>query len=490
MIDSFLVDWFGDLPILIDDPVQSANVRERLARSIDGLVADGCDAIVIVAHSGGALVSFEFLLDPAYATLPVDKLITLGQGLGLAWRLAAEPDVEAIDAGHRLVGNLARARPGLRWVDVWATYDPAPAGPLPARGGIAPGDADDDVAAGAPIVVATADPATDGWLLQSDVGATDPDPVAPTITVESRPVTNQMNVLTDHGGYWANPEGFLVPLVRHLDAARGGASDSRFYRDRTDRARRILWRRQRVGALAAWGWLCTTATAVALLVLVALQISGDERLTRTGGWIARVWDAVPGSELISGPVGAVSGAIGALLGTIGLGGLAGVAWHARTTAAGARAPGRPGLRPGQGRGRTLGRLGPPGAAGHAPGTARAAAARWSRIRGAAPARWSGRFPAGHVRTGSGRRPGHRPGRGGRPGGPVHAPVRARPPSPAPVSAARLAVASLSAGPSDRDRLAVLPEDAAQDRALLAERGIGLGTADEVGHEVRVAGARP
>jgi hypothetical protein len=322
MIDSFIVDWFGDLPVLIDDPVQSANVRAHLARSIQGLLDDGCDAIVVVAHSGGALVSFEFLLDPAYAHLPVDKLITLGQGLGLAWRLAAEPKVAEINEGHRLVGNLARARPGLRWVDVWATYDPAPAGPLPARGGIAPGDSDDVPATSAATVVATADPASDGWLLQSDVGATDPDPVAPTITVESRPVTNEMNVLTDHGGYWANPEGFLVPLVRHIDAARGPAAASRFYRDRTDRARRILWRRQRVGALAAWGWLCAIATGSALVVLIALQIGGDARLTGAGERIAAAWDVVPGSELISAPIGAITGAVGAVLTTIGLGGLA------------------------------------------------------------------------------------------------------------------------------------------------------------------------
>jgi hypothetical protein len=80
MIDSFLIDWFGDLPVLLDEPVQAANVRARLARSIKGLKDDGCDAIVIVAHSGGALVSFETLLDPAYEDLHVDKLVTLGQG--------------------------------------------------------------------------------------------------------------------------------------------------------------------------------------------------------------------------------------------------------------------------------------------------------------------------------------------------------------------------------------------------------------------------
>ena len=187
MIDSFLIDWFGDLPVLLDEPVQSANVRARLARSIQRLVDDGCDAIVIVAHSGGALVSFETLLDPAYEKLKVDKLVTLGQGLGLAWRLAADPGVKEITPGHRLVGNLARIRPGLRWVDVWASYDPAPAGPLPARGGIVAGTSERAGAATA-TAVATGDSTDVPWLMQAPVtlpGEPVPTPPPATIMVES-----------------------------------------------------------------------------------------------------------------------------------------------------------------------------------------------------------------------------------------------------------------------------------------------------------------
>ncbi len=319
MIDSFLVDWFGDLPVLLDDHIQAANVRARLARSIEGLLRDGCDAIVIVAHSGGALVSFETLLDPAYAHLRVDKLITLGQGLGLAWRLAADPGVQEIRAGHRLVGNLARARPGLRWVDVWSTYDPAPAGPLPARGGLSATEPDEP---GAATVVATADPDDQPWLLRADVGDVVPTSDEPRIVVESRPVTNEMNVLTDHGAYWANPEGFLIPLVRHLDAALGGADASRFYRDRTARARRIVWRRQRVASLAAWGWSCAVVGALVLLALIAFQASGDERLTRAGDLLSAAWSLVPGHQLLSAPIDAVSAIAGALLAAVGLEGLA------------------------------------------------------------------------------------------------------------------------------------------------------------------------
>lgn len=302
MLDSFLIDWFGDLPVLLDEPVQAANVRARLARSIKGLVDDGCDAIVVVAHSGGALVSFETLLDPAYLALRVDKLVTLGQGLGLAWRLAEDPEVREITPGHRLVGNLARVRPELRWVDVWSSYDPAPAGPMPERGEPEP------------------------WLKLAPVPLPGDPPANPspgTILVESRPITNEMNVLTDHGGYWANPEGFVIPLVRHIDAALGDASVSRFYRDKTDRTRRIVWRRQRVSALAAWGWICSLAAIGTSIVLVLLESLGERRLTRAGDLLVAAWDRIPGHEIVSGPVTAVGTVVGAVLDWLPLGGLAG-----------------------------------------------------------------------------------------------------------------------------------------------------------------------
>jgi hypothetical protein len=324
MIDSFLVDWFGDLPILIDDPVQSANVRGRLAGSIKSLRDSGCDAIVVVAHSGGALVSFETLLDPAYAgpDYKVDKLVTLGQALGLAWRLAADPEVREIAPGHRLVGNLAKARPDLRWVDFWASYDPAPAGPLPARGGLeAAGAVEPEAGPQVSEVVETGEgPGGEAWLVRSDVGTSPQVREAtmasvtggrsPVIEVESRPVTNEMNVLTDHGGYWANDEGFLIPLVRHLDVARGGADKSRFYVERRWRTLRIVWRIQRVAVLATWDWLCSLGAMLSVAILAAAAILGpDRRLATAGDGVAAAWSFVPGHELISGPVDGIGGLI-------------------------------------------------------------------------------------------------------------------------------------------------------------------------------------
>jgi len=304
IVDSFVVDWFGDLPVLLDDPIQVANVRARVAEAIDRLRAADADAIVVVAHSGGAIVAFETLLDPAFLDRPVDKLVTLGQGLSLGWRLEADPEAGVPRPGDRLLGDLGAVRPNLRWVDVWASYDPAPAGPLRPIDGV-------------PLEVV--DPPAADALRAEQRPATSP------LVVESRAVTNRMNVLDDHGTYWQNDEGFLVPLVRHLDAARGPASASRFYRDPALRADRIERRRERVAVLAAWDWLCAAGAGLAIAVLVALSVLGGRSpLAEAGRSVAGVVGIVPGHELVTGPVGTFGLVVGGLAGAVGLGGAADV----------------------------------------------------------------------------------------------------------------------------------------------------------------------
>ena len=338
LLDSFLVDWFGDLPTLLDEPVQAANVRARVAGTVKRLRDDGCDAVVIVAHSGGALVSFSTLLDPAYLDIHVDKLVTMGQGLGLAWRLAADPEDHQIPPGSRIVGNLAAVRPDLRWVDVWASYDPATAGPLPSRGGLVVTSANSSDPEGrgsgtaAAIVESGEGPESTPWLVRRDVGAPNAsidavlgrargDPGRPYLVVESRPVTNEMNLFTDHGAYWSNAEGFLVPLVRHIDAALGEADASRFFRDDVERLRRIAWRQERVAVLASWSWLSVVATIVTVAGLALMGWTGDGRLAAAGSVIAGLFAVVPGSELITVPIDLVGDIIQALADAVGLGDL-------------------------------------------------------------------------------------------------------------------------------------------------------------------------
>jgi hypothetical protein len=207
-VDTLLTRWFGGLPNVADDNIQSANVRSRLANAIRGLRAQGCGPIVVVAHSGGAIVSFETLCDPAYHDDPVDKLITLGEGLSLAWRI--DNASKGLPAASRLRGDLRTMRPKLRWVDFWSTYDPAPTGPI------------------------------------------HPPASAKLVRRRSHEIVNLMSILEDHGAYWDNDEESLIPLLQDIDTPLGHASDSRFFRDSSLSTVRAAWRRVRVGVLAAW----------------------------------------------------------------------------------------------------------------------------------------------------------------------------------------------------------------------------------------------
>ena len=262
-LDTFLVDWFGDMRLLLHDPAQAANVRARLADAVAQLEGRGCTSIVVVAHSGGAVVSFTALSDPRWAPMPVTKFVTLGQGLDLAWRL--ENAWHGLPPGDRLVVDLRTLYPNLRWVDYWASYDPATGGPLGSPPGVK---------------------------------------AAPVDT----PVRNRMSLLEDHGTYWENEEEFVIPLLRELDTPSGPPSRSRFFRDRVSELIRIERRRQRVGLLAAWRWVCLVAAIGGIVgaVLHAALAHGDQ-LRRLGESAAAVARAIPGSNVVSGPIDWLAG---------------------------------------------------------------------------------------------------------------------------------------------------------------------------------------
>ena len=67
---SFMTDWFGGARTLLRDPAQSANVRGRLVTTIKALRAYGCREVIVVAHSGGTMVSWMTLTDPAWPEPP------------------------------------------------------------------------------------------------------------------------------------------------------------------------------------------------------------------------------------------------------------------------------------------------------------------------------------------------------------------------------------------------------------------------------------
>ena len=286
--DTFIVEWFGDMPILLDDQSQAAAIRTRLLERVAWLKKQDCDDIVLLAHSGGTIVSYATLLRYADAELPVAKLVTLGEAIKLGWRL--EQDVGDWFPGNSVRGDLRANHRDLRWVDIWASYDPAPGGEM-------------ECTDGSPLVA---------------VEKLSPTPPDGRIEVESRPVTNFMHLGLDHGGYWSNDEGFLIPVIRHIDDPRGDGSASRFFHDSFDRTLRTERRRRRVALLLAWRW---TALAAALLAIAGLLVGATDA-TATGGWVSVAWGLVPGHELIGGPITGFGHLVEVVLTSIGAKGLA------------------------------------------------------------------------------------------------------------------------------------------------------------------------
>ncbi len=283
--DDFLTGWFGDVRILLFDPAQSANIRAGLAEAVTRLRDAGCDRIAVVAHSGGAMVSFLTLTDPAIDAerVRVDKLVTFGSGWNLALRLT--PDGAGM--ADRLRRDITRHRPELRWRDFWGSHDPAPAGRLQL----------DEIQ----------------------------PPVADAARVRSYRVWNRRSLLDDHGGYFDNDEEFVLPLLREIDIADGWGEASRFYppdpgvgaaarpggtattasgapaaATPTDDADedpagtvdpRVARHRQRVATVALWRQ-AALAIPVATIAL-ALQLYPN-RLITIGNEVAAVLPRVPG----------------------------------------------------------------------------------------------------------------------------------------------------------------------------------------------------
>ncbi len=234
-LDWFLADWFGDVRVLLGDRAQAANIRSRVETTIEALREYGCGRIVVVGHSGGTIVSYMTLADLS-EDLHVDGLVTHGQALGLAWRLGhftgplatfvpeAGDEDELLRRGDRLVRPLPK---DLRWDDFWATHDPAPAGPLD-------------------------------------------DPVrCVTVPTASHVVVNRHSLANDHGGYWDNDEGFVIPVMRTIDTAGRPGAESRFFPGYTDTDPRIVARAERVALLSrfwlAWLVLAGSTIVVALI---------------------------------------------------------------------------------------------------------------------------------------------------------------------------------------------------------------------------------
>jgi len=258
---SFLTDWFGGARTLLRDHAQSANVRTRLLTTIKALRAYGCRSIVLVAHSGGTMVSLMTLTDPAFPRLRVQKLITIGEALNLGWRLNdVNPDLPppTPPAGDRMGADLSALQPQLRWRDFWATHDPAPSGqPRLPRG--------------------STDPGVERFSAER--------------------VYNRMAISEDHGTYWENDEHFLIPLIREIDVPTGDRAASRFFSDDAESVMRDR-RKERVGLLALWRGSLQGLPLLAILAAATVSAPGFVRTA--GDLVLGLFGLIPGHEIAAG----------------------------------------------------------------------------------------------------------------------------------------------------------------------------------------------
>jgi hypothetical protein len=127
----------------------------------------------------------------------------------------------------------------VRWINVWSAYDPVAGGPL----------------------------RTPDHIRRPD---------------EDLEVTNWMNVILDHGGYFSNREEFLSRLAQELESP-GNRQGSRFFPEEGERPWRDR-RRDRVLTLVSWRVVAMLAFAVGVIA----RIRAADRL-RTDGEAAWAW---------------------------------------------------------------------------------------------------------------------------------------------------------------------------------------------------------
>lgn len=199
----------GDINLFTRHPEQAERARAEVERALDAL-QPMCADLFIVAHSLGCAVSYDTLAQPgnAHRAERVRALVTVGGILPMVWRTS--PRRPSFDAP---------LPPGIRWLNLWARFDPAEGGPIsPER-----------------LKAAMPDLATPTqhvrpwsllWLL--------PRPAPASRSFEDVAVSNADSILLDHTSYWTNLDEVMPRIARELWPGGGAELDAR---ERSDAAR-------------------------------------------------------------------------------------------------------------------------------------------------------------------------------------------------------------------------------------------------------------
>jgi hypothetical protein len=222
------------------------HVRGSVAAAIHFLVEKReCERIAVIAHSQGTVVAYDALCSGA--VLPEDlarvkTFVTFGSALNNAWDKRLVPARTC---------RLRTALPtSINWINVWSAYDPVSGGDL----------------------------RTPDHIRRPD---------------EDLEVTNWMNVILDHGGYFTNREEFLSRLAQELESP-GARQRSRFFPEEGEKGWRER-RRDRVLTLVTW----RVGAMLAFAVGVVARIRASDRLRADG---EAVWAWLMSLPIVGGAV--------------------------------------------------------------------------------------------------------------------------------------------------------------------------------------------
>ncbi len=226
---NFVQDQIGDFYTFMWDDVQAVHIRGSVAAAIHFLVEQReCERIAVIAHSQGTVVAYDALCSGA--VLPKDlarvkTFVTFGSALNNAWDKRLVP-ARTCRLRERLPASIG-------WINIWAAYDPVSGGELHTPAYIRPPD-------------------------------------------EQLEVTNWMNVILDHGGYFANREEFWSRIAQELESP-GARPRSRFFPEQGEEGWRDR-RRDRVLTLVTW----RVVAMLAFVVGVIARIRTADRLRADG----------------------------------------------------------------------------------------------------------------------------------------------------------------------------------------------------------------
>ena len=231
---NFIVEGIGDIAAYMEDPAR----RDAIRQVIEDILCeyqsnDSCTSIIVLAHSQGTVVAYDVLSGSEQRYDKCKTLINIGSVLSPVQRMYRD---------HRVFQD--RLQKPLRWIFMYARYDPGPGGPL-----------------------------SDWFLPRPDSQDVDPRQIL---------VDNRDTIIEDHVTYSTN-YGQVISLIVD-EMFRDLGPDSPYFRDGRQDDIDFDERRRRVGQLA----FGRTVTYVVLAYVFGFFV-----------W-ASVSNAIPATSMLNG----------------------------------------------------------------------------------------------------------------------------------------------------------------------------------------------